>query len=477
MDSARAKRMTKELLSTSIGGWKLLELSGAGKSAIIFRASKGGAIGAIKVFDPELVERFGEAVQKERVRRELAIKGKKHPNIIEILDGGFDEEKNFYFIVMEFLSFPILSSVLDQVPRQNIWILISQLASASKFLEEIGNAHRDIKPDNIFVTTDFTRIVLGDLGVMQPIGLGRITDAEDQKRFVGTLQYSSPEFLLRNEKDSEDGWRALTFYQIGAVLHDLLMKKCLFHEFSEPFARLVEAVRSEDPKIDAPDVSPDLVLLAKNCLVKDPETRLKFVAWDDFSPRPFKVSSVAEAKQRIMKRKGVLEATGEFSDDTGAERKEMAIRRAQENIESRLQAMLRNECIGSEYFPPLELHVSQDAAQNTRLLVCFSQSQKAGLSAHLCVHFWVELLEVTSTAVSIKLATALSRAPMTFDDFPPGKKSTFFAGVFDENAIRLKLQELLFALLDKSQELCANGAAKKEKPIWFEKDKGEAGQL
>ena len=40
--------------------------------------------------------------------------------------------------------------------------------------------------------------------------------------FLGTLRYASPEFLLRREQDSPDGWRAVTTYQIGTVLYEMI---------------------------------------------------------------------------------------------------------------------------------------------------------------------------------------------------------------------------------------------------------------
>jgi serine/threonine protein kinase len=72
---------------------------------------------------------------------------------------------------------------------------------------------------------EFKRLVLLDLGVLRPIAGSTLTDANGIQAFVGTLQYSSPEFLLRQEEESLDGWRSLTFYQIGGVLHDLIMRR------------------------------------------------------------------------------------------------------------------------------------------------------------------------------------------------------------------------------------------------------------
>ena len=135
---------------------------------------------------------------------------------------------------------------------------------------------------------------------MRPFGDSDLTD-EDARVFVGTLRYSSPEFLTRTEQDSVEGWRAITFYQLGAVLHDLIMRRPLFHQLSEPFAVLVEAVKSEKPEIHADDVAADLVLLAQNCLVKAPDARLALVSWTDFDVSPSK-SSVESARERVRKR-------------------------------------------------------------------------------------------------------------------------------------------------------------------------------
>lgn len=58
MDEARARRMTGELLGKCIGHWKLIEYIDCGKSALVFKGNNGERESAIKIFDPELVERL-----------------------------------------------------------------------------------------------------------------------------------------------------------------------------------------------------------------------------------------------------------------------------------------------------------------------------------------------------------------------------------------------------------------------------------
>ena len=115
--------------------------------------------------------------------------------------------------------------------------LIAQVASAAQFLEDNGLAHRDIKPENIGVSDDFSHATLLDLGVLRPVGLSNITDEGEQKAFVATLRYSPPELLYREEEDNVEGWRVITFYQLGAVLHDMIMRYPIFREYGDPYAR------------------------------------------------------------------------------------------------------------------------------------------------------------------------------------------------------------------------------------------------
>jgi serine/threonine protein kinase len=175
MDSIVAKRIEKDVLGGEVGGWKISTLVNAGKSAVVFKAERGNEIAAVKILDPEIVERYGKDVQLGRIARELTLKGKYHPNLVKILDGGECPRTGYLFVAMEFVDSPNLGSSLSSFPRDRIWSLISQIASAARFLENLGLVHRDIKPDNILITSDFQRAILLDLGVLRPFGVTGLT--------------------------------------------------------------------------------------------------------------------------------------------------------------------------------------------------------------------------------------------------------------------------------------------------------------
>ncbi|MER9841830.1 protein kinase [Mesorhizobium australicum] len=180
------------MLGSNVGGWTIDATFGDGKSAVVFSAEKDGVKGAIKIFHPELIERYGRDVQLARIDREKSLIGQSHPHLVTILDGGACSVTGHLFVVMERLPYENLHASLSAIAPEKYGTLISQVASAARFLEDLGLAHRD-KPENI-AATDSERAILLDLGVLLPAGLSNLTDAF-QGPFIGTLRYSSPEFL------------------------------------------------------------------------------------------------------------------------------------------------------------------------------------------------------------------------------------------------------------------------------------------
>lgn len=266
---------------------------GKGGSASVYTATKGGVKYALKIYDKAALEEFGQG-EEIRIQRQVELCGVEIGSLIKIFAGGYDKEKGTYYLVMEHLDWPSLEKVIGAVPDDAIPNLMSQLARAAKELEDAGIAHRDIKPANIHVSPDFKLLKLLDLGVIHPVDL---TDEDiSGGRFVGTLRYAPPEFALRKEKRDVDGLRAITFYQIGAVLHDMIMKKPLFSEYSKPKMALYKAVEFIPPIIRTVDKKLDYwAALAERCLAKNPRHRLRNVSWNDF----FEQSSSEDEGRRI----------------------------------------------------------------------------------------------------------------------------------------------------------------------------------
>lgn len=284
MDFAEAGVFSEKLLAGEpVAGWTLLKKISHGKSAVIMLAKKGGMTAAVKVFHSGLIEKYGRDAQLIRLHRERSLINRQHPNLIKILDSGCCETTGHLFVVMDYASGIPLSEALKKIPRKNIASIIEYLARAARQLEDWGFTHRDIKPENIHIDSEtFSDLILLDFGVVKPHGDDSATNLQVSTAFLGTHQYSPPEMIHGREADTLDGWRAITFYQLGAVLHDLITCEPIFGYATSRHADLVFAIDNNPVIVTSDDVDPLLCNLATRCLLKNPSDRLEVVRWEDF---------------------------------------------------------------------------------------------------------------------------------------------------------------------------------------------------
>jgi eukaryotic-like serine/threonine-protein kinase len=441
MDKIKAKEWEKRLTGKPVKGWCIESLIDHGKSAAVFRARKGQRKAALKLFDDELIERYGDTVQLARINRELTLADKEHPNMVRILDGGFDEQSANHFIVMECLEGPNLRSALQDVSDKDVPELVEQLASVCEFLESHKLVHRDIKPENIILLNDLSKLVLLDFGVLRPIGEVGVTDADGIQSFVGTLQYSSPEFLLRKEEDTVEGWRALTFYQIGGVIHDLIMRKPLFEEFANPYARLVNAVQHDTPLIESSTAPAYLVEAAKSALAKDPNTRDELLDWNSFK-RPKHESLATTAKNRVTKRSLRLKAEQlplSAPGTNSGELRETVIRLLKLELRK-----IRNSNTGG--LPPLT-SVALCSRGSDTLMVKFQASETLDLPDGLTIFVKTEVIDAAAHAVRI---SALSERGHSSGLSSKGFVD-IFQGIFPAAALSDALEACVYVAVDQVQ--------------------------
>ena len=226
--------MAQELRGSHVGGWAVGDYLGNGFSAVVLSARKRDNLAALKIIDPEMIERYGFDRQLARIKREKRLEGHTHPHLVQILDGGHCAETEHLYVVMELLEPLTLGDVRDTLPACQIGPVIHQLASAARFLEEHELVHRDIKPENTHISPDYMTAKLLDLGVVYPPHDSTAPSAGTHNSFVGTARYSPPEFLHRREENNLAGWRAITFYQLGATLFDLITRTPIFDDVREP---------------------------------------------------------------------------------------------------------------------------------------------------------------------------------------------------------------------------------------------------
>lgn len=202
--------------------YEIIDALGAGGMGAVYRARRVrlGDDVAIKVMQatpdapPESRDRF--------LRESRACAQLRHPNIVGLLDFGFDAANQPY-MVMELLSGPSLREEIDlespMAPARVVEIL-DQVAAALQLAHDRGITHRDLKPANIVAH----RYESGErVYKVIDFGLAAIKATSDETRltdpafFLGTLAYAAPEQMR-----GEDVSPATDIYALGVIAYEML---------------------------------------------------------------------------------------------------------------------------------------------------------------------------------------------------------------------------------------------------------------
>ena len=451
MDKVRARRIAAELKGRNFKGWIVGNLIDCGKSALVLHAKSLTKIkGVIKIFDPEIVERFGPAIQLERIEREKSLSGHGHPNLVEIYDGGSQQidDITYFYVIMEYIAGATLSDILDRLTTDDIIKIISDVANAARFLETKEIVHRDIKPDNIRIKGKKNKkAVLLDLGVLKPFKAKSITDDEFKKNFVATLRYSPPELLLREENDSIEGWRAVSFYQLGGVLHDMIMKIPLFDDYSDPFIKLGNAVQSVKPIIVNDTVPRDMICLAQNCLIKSPQIRVEVVTWDDFFTIGQGPKTLDDLKKKIRQHQVVSQSEIDRSDLRRDNLQDKSKRKLL-GITEKISDSIRAECVkDKKIFPPVECRTEILENNSTaKAIISFLKYESKALYGHLSICLMIKLIDNTDDIFEILFDCKISDHKLQLQDFEGANFIQIYKAVFDLTVIKEQLIKVLYSL-------------------------------
>jgi serine/threonine-protein kinase len=154
--------------------------------------------------------------------------------------------------------------------------LMLQIAAGLEATHSLGVVHRDLKPDNIFVSVESDgekQVKLIDFGIARPEIAAGPPAPDDFKtmagRFVGTMAYGAPELFL-----GEACSPASDVYALGCVFFEMLTGKRPFSGTTS-LETVRQHVESERPTVRnlAPDVPVAIDELVHAMLSKRPKER------------------------------------------------------------------------------------------------------------------------------------------------------------------------------------------------------------
>src|SRR5258708_1870780 len=183
----------------------------------------------------------------------------RHPNIIGVLDYGFDADNQPYY-TMDLLE--DAQTILDAARDESLSVkvaLLAELLQALSYLHRRGIVHRDLKPSNVLVAGGQVKVL--DFGLSVRTEQNRTTGGTS-----GTLAYMAPEVL-----NGDPASIAADLYAVGVIAYEILVGH---HPFiTTDVSQLVIAILTQEPELTATGLEPPFVELLSRLLAKEPANR------------------------------------------------------------------------------------------------------------------------------------------------------------------------------------------------------------
>jgi serine/threonine protein kinase len=213
-------------------------------------------------------------------REAYAVARLNHPHICTLLDVGHTEDRSF--LVLEYIRGETLSQRLAHgaLALPDLLRTAAEIISALNHAHRNGVIHRDLKPTNILLTAEGTKLCDFGLAVLKRAGLTTDDSSPPQtavtteREIIGTLRYMSPEQLEGQEADERSD-----IFSLGAVMYEMATGEKAFAASSE--ARLIAAVLTSQPSpvIQRRPLTPPLLdQVIQRCLAKDPAERWQSIS-------------------------------------------------------------------------------------------------------------------------------------------------------------------------------------------------------
>src|SRR5687768_3979925 len=247
------------------------ELGGGGMSRVFVatEAALGRKV-VIKVLPPEMTE----GLSVDRVKREIGLAARlQHPHIVPVHTAG--EANGLPYFTMPLVDGHSLRERITKggaLPMTDVIGFMRDVAKALAYAHDQGVVHRDIKPDNVLLTSGSA--VVTDFGVAKALSASKTQAPGGTLTQVGT-SLGTPAYMAPEQAaaDPDTDHRA-DIYAFGVMSYEMLTG-------SPPFAgrtpqKLLAAHMGERPeRIEAirADVPPLLGELVMRCLEKEPNLR------------------------------------------------------------------------------------------------------------------------------------------------------------------------------------------------------------
>jgi len=244
--------------------YEILAKAGAGGMSDVYKAKDHvlGRFVAIKVLKQEFAEDVN-FVTKFRTEAQSAA-GLEHPNIVNIYDVG--SEDGLHYIVMEYVEGITLKTYIEKKQQLSYKEAISIAIQVGRGIEAAHNkniVHRDIKPQNIMISTE-GKVKVTDFGIARAATSNTI-----HSDVMGSVHYSSPEQARNGFVDGKSD-----IYSLGIVMYEMVTGRVPF-DGDTTVAIAIQHLQEEmeSPRRFVPDLPVSLEKIILKCTQKSADRR------------------------------------------------------------------------------------------------------------------------------------------------------------------------------------------------------------
>ena len=244
--------------------YEILGKVGAGGMSDVYKAKDLtlGRFVAIKVLKAEFSEDIN-FVTKFRSEAQAAA-GLEHPNIVNIYDVG--SENGLHYIVMEYVEGITLKTYIEKKGQLSFKEAVSIAIQVGRGIEAAHNkniVHRDIKPQNIMISTE-GKVKVTDFGIARAATSNTISSD-----VMGSVHYSSPEQARNGFVDGKSD-----IYSLGIVMYEMLTGRVPF-DGDTTVAVAIQHLQEEivPPSVYAPNLPISMEKIILKCTQKNPDRR------------------------------------------------------------------------------------------------------------------------------------------------------------------------------------------------------------
>ena len=184
----------------------------------------------------------------------------RHPNIISVLDYGFDCQRNPFFTMELLENAPNLIEAGQGQPFEMQVDYLGQTLRALAYLHRRGIVHRDLKPDNVLVVNGQVKVL--DFG----LAAARDKISQHSDEIFGTPAYMAPELI-----EGDPATEASDLYAIGMMAYEMFAGQYPFN--TSNLAGMMIEILQFTPNARQLDISPDVAKMLNKVLSRSPQAR------------------------------------------------------------------------------------------------------------------------------------------------------------------------------------------------------------